>query len=51
MLAKLSGNLSESQTAFEMEEAKAEIAAENAMMDEINRQDAFDDIAEVLDGN
>jgi recombination protein RecA len=51
MLAKLSGNLSESQTAFEMEEAKAEIAAENALMDEINRQEAFDDINDILDGN
>ena len=51
MLNLLSGNLSEEQTAFEMEETKAELAAENAMMDEINRIEACDDINQILEGN
>lgn len=51
MLNKLTGNLSESQTVIEMEESKAELQAQNEMMDEINRNDAAEDLEEALKAN
>ena len=51
MISKLSGGLASSQSAEEMAEAKAEDDEINAMMDEVNRLEAADDINEMLEQN
>lgn len=51
MLARLGGGLATVQSAEEMAEAEAENAEINALMDEVNRIEAADDINEILEQN
>lgn len=51
MISRLSGGLASVQSAEEMAEAEAENAAANALMDEVNRLEAAEDINEVLEQN
>lgn len=51
MVNRLEGGLSSTQTAEEIAEVEAEEAELNAMMDEVNRIEAADDIDEVLNQN
>lgn len=51
MLSRLSGGLAISQSAEEMAEAEKENAEINAIMDEVNRLEAADDIEEILEQN
>ena len=51
MVSRLSGNLASSQSEEEIESIKAENAEINAIMDEVNRLEAADDINEILEQN
>ena len=51
MLTRLGGGLATVQSAEEMAEAEAENAEINALMDEVNRIEAADDINEILEQN
>lgn len=51
MVGKLTGNLCSTQTEQEIAEINAENQEINALMDEVNRQEAADDIEEVLGKN
>lgn len=51
MVSRLGGNLASSQSEEEMESIKAENAEIDAIMDEVNRLEAADDINEILEQN
>lgn len=51
MIARLGGSLATGQSAEEIAEAEAENAEINALMDEVNRLEAADDINEILEQN
>lgn len=51
MVSRLGGNLASSQSEEEIESIKAENAEINAIMDEVNRLEAADDINEILEQN
>lgn len=51
MVGKLTGNLCDAQNEEEIAEINAENQAINALMDDVNRQEAADDIEEVLGKN
>lgn len=51
MVSRLGGNFASSQSEEEIESIKAENAEINAIMDEVNRLEAADDINEILEQN
>jgi len=51
MISRLSGGLASSQTTEEMAEVEAENAEINALMDEVNRLEAAEDINDILEQN